>query len=163
MTEKPNVVLSIYPNAYGLGYICLSWPKNIIDFGLATTRPLCNRKLFKRFMKFIQFYKPEIVLLRESDNLLQSAKRSHRLIRKMAEHAEQMKLPVFRYSRQQVRDVFDNFNSHTKYEIALTIAEGYPELKNRMPKLRGKWRAEDPHMAIFDAMALTIAHKYLAE
>lgn len=163
MTDKPHVVLSLYPNAYGIGYACLNWPQEIIDSGLASTRPLCNGKLFERFIKFIQFYKPEVVVLRDADSFAQSAKRSHRLIGKMVEHAEQMKLPVFRYSRQQVRDVFDNFNVHTKYEIAMFLSQGYPELKNRMPKLRGKWRPEDPNMAIFDAIALMVAHQYLTE
>ena len=44
----------------------------------------------------------------------------------------------------------------TKQEIAIAIAERFPELAPRLPRSRKPWMSEDYRMSIFDAVALAL-------
>jgi hypothetical protein len=46
----------------------------------------------------------------------------------------------------------------TKHQIAVVIAGKFPELAPRLPPVRKPWMTEDARMAIFDAVALALAH-----
>jgi hypothetical protein len=50
------------------------------------------------------------------------------------------------------------FESHgkTKRDRAVAIAEAFPELASRLPRVRRPWMSEDERMNIFDAMALAL-------
>lgn len=161
--NKSVVTLAIYPNKRGFGYACLDWPQKIIDLGIVTVRPLCNKSLFRRFEKFLDFHRPEIIIIRDSENITTAAQRSVNFIRKITDHATAIKVPIHKYSRQQIRDVFEQFEARSKYEIARKLIEWYPELESRTPTLRKPWMDEDYHMPIFDALSLAVAHKYLTE
>ena len=43
-----------------------------------------------------------------------------------------------------------------KQEIAIAIAERFPELAPRLPRSRKPWMSEDYRMSIFDAVALAL-------
>ena len=43
-----------------------------------------------------------------------------------------------------------------KQEIAIAIAEHFPELAPRLPRSRKPWMSEDYRMSIFDAVALAL-------
>ena len=43
-----------------------------------------------------------------------------------------------------------------KQEIAIAIAERFPELAPRLPRFRKPWMSEDYRMSIFDAVALAL-------
>jgi hypothetical protein len=79
------------------------------------------------------------------------------------EYAKEINVPVYRYTREQVRDVFEQFQAKTKYDIMKQLVAWYPELKWRAPKVREVWDDESANMAVFDAIALAITHKYLTE
>ena len=44
----------------------------------------------------------------------------------------------------------------TKHEIALAIAQAFPELTSRLPRKRRPWMSEDESMNVFDAVALAL-------
>jgi hypothetical protein len=56
-----------------------------------------------------------------------------------------------------VKQVFSESGASTKYEIAVAIAQRFPELAPRLPRFRKPWMSEDYRMSIFDAVALAIA------
>jgi Holliday junction resolvasome RuvABC endonuclease subunit len=164
MSKTPSVILSLYPNSRGMGYVCVEWPQKLLDSGVATVRPISNSKLLQRVEKFIEFFRPTILVVRDCEPAAtRSAIRAQSLIESIAISAEKANVPVYRYSRKQIREVFEQFGVTTKYQIAQKILEWFPELKWRSPKLRKPWMDEDYNMGVFDALALAIAHKYLSE
>jgi hypothetical protein len=64
------------------------------------------------------------------------------------------------FSRRTVQAVFSTSQDVTKYQIAETIVERFPELTPCQPPLRKPWMSEDSRMSIFDAaaFALTFFH-----
>jgi hypothetical protein len=57
-----------------------------------------------------------------------------------------------------VRKAFPD--SKTKHDIALVLADRFPELRSWRPRRRKAWMSEDERMNIFDALAL--AESFLA-
>lgn len=161
--DKPILVLAVYPNMRGFGFVCLDWPGTLVDTGVIWVQPICNGKILKQFIRYVNFYRPEIVILRECDEEAKHTKRVTALLGNMADASKDMKLEVFQYSREQIKTVFEQFGARTKYEIALRLIEAYPQLKSKMPKLRKRWMPEEYSMPIFDALSLIVTHKYLTE
>jgi Holliday junction resolvasome RuvABC endonuclease subunit len=163
MSEQSNVVLAIYPNARVIGYACVEWPEKILDSGLAAVWPIYHGKLLKRVIRFIDFYKPALIVIRTSDNSSRSTTRAQKLSDEVSEYANGINLPVYRYTREQVKDVFEQFGAGNKHDMAKRITEWRSELKWFMPKLRETGWDEENNMAIFDAFSLIVTHKYLNE
>jgi hypothetical protein len=61
-----------------------------------------------------------------------------------------------RLPKGKVRKLFPDACS--KHDVAVSLAERFPELRPRLPRKRKAWTSEDPRMRIFDALALLMAH-----
>lgn len=156
------LTITLYPNAFGMGYVISESPKELVNYGIARVRPLTKDKYVKRLFRFIQHYKPTLIILRgytKKDNRI--SKRVIKVIDTFEMEAKKMELPVYKYSREDIKEVFKQFGNHSKYGISKTICSWYPELKPRMPDLRKNTKAEHYQMGVFDAFALMLTHHYL--
>lgn len=161
MKTSPLVV-TLYPNAFGMGYVISETPKELINYGIAKIRPLTKDKYVKRLHKFIKEYRPALILLRDytdSDNRI--SKRVMKVIDAFEREAKELELPIFKYSRDDIKEVFSQFDGNNKYVISKTITSWYPELKRYMPDIRKYPNPEHYRMGIFDAFALMLTHHYL--
>jgi hypothetical protein len=160
--ENSNqLCLILYPNMKGLGYILCESPKDLINYGILNVAPL-QREYTKRLKHFVKRYKPTIIILRgyrKRHNHI--SKRVKTTIRNFEKIADQCDIPVVRYSREQIKEIFVAFGSTTKYEISKNIATWYPELRERLPDLRKNSKSEHYQMGIFDTFSLMITHFYL--
>lgn len=164
MKKDITIILSLYPNARGLGYVCLEMPQKLLDSGVVTVRPICNNRILERITKFVDFFKPTIIIVQDCDSSYsRHSRRVARLVEAITKYADEIKIPVHRYSRQQIRDVFEQFGAKSKYEIAQKIISWFPQLASRAPKIRKAWMDEDYNMGVFDALSLAITHQYLTE
>lgn len=160
--SKNNIVFAVYPNANGFGYVYLENERKLIDFGSVRINPISNRKVIERIKKSFDYFRPTIVILLDPDgNSSRTGRRIKLLIKKIVTYAEEVKLPVIQYSRDQIRDVFEQFGVVTKYEISQMLLTEFKELETRKPKERKLWTSEDRNMAIFDALSLGLTWFYL--
>jgi hypothetical protein len=161
MNETP-VILALYPNSIGIGYACLQVPERLFDFGVTTVNPISNGRLLRRAERFMDYYRPKIILLKETE----PSKNSHqvnKLIEAITTLSGEKGLPVYRYSRQQIKDVFEVFGAPTKFEMVQKIVAMLPDLAHRAPKARKWYEKEHYQMVLFNAVSLAITHAYLAE
>jgi Holliday junction resolvasome RuvABC endonuclease subunit len=162
MTQENPVLLALYPNSIGIGYACLQVPERLFDFGVTSVKPRSNSKLIKRAERFMDYYKPKIILIKEKE----TSNRSHRvnkLIEAIITLSGEKGLPVYRYTRQQIKDVFEIFGAHTKFEMMQKICKMLPDLEHRAPKERQWYEKEDYNMALFHAVSLAVTHVHLTE
>lgn len=125
--------------------------------------PFTTERFLRRVSKFIDFYEPTIVVLRNLEGHTRRWKQAHELVEAITKFAREKGLPVHSYSRNQVRDAFEVHGTKTKHEIAQKIITWTPVLSKHEPKPRKLWLPEDHRMGIFDAVALAITHNYLKE
>jgi Holliday junction resolvasome RuvABC endonuclease subunit len=125
---------------------------------------MSNDRIFERVQKFVEFFKPAIIVLRDCDTpTSRKNERTKQLTDRIVSFAVEKEIPVYKYKRQQIRDVFEQCGATSKYEIAHEIIREFSELASRAPKLREQWMEEDYNMGIFDSIALVTTHKYLTE
>lgn len=161
MQNNP-LVLTLYPNAFGMGYVISETPKVLINYGMARIRPLSKNRYVKRLLYYVEQYRPTILLLRgyrASDHRI--SKRVVSVIKKFEAVAKTLDLPIFKYSRTDIKEVFKQFGGNSKYVISKTITSWYPELQPRMPDIRKNTKAEHYQMGVFDAFALMLTHYYV--
>ncbi|QMU65265.1 MAG: hypothetical protein GKR88_13830 [Flavobacteriaceae bacterium] len=161
MSTNP-ITITLYPNAFGMGYLISESPKEIINYGVAKIRPLTKDRYVKRLLHFVKLYRPQLIILRDytgADNRI--SKRIVKVIDAFKKEAEKLDLPIHTYSREDIKTVFKQFGGNSKYEISKTISSWYPELQARMPDLRKNSSAEHYQMGVFDAFALMLTHQYL--
>jgi uncharacterized membrane protein len=160
--DNNGLIVVLYPNGTGLNYIVCENPKELIRYGVARIRPFTVDAHIKRLKEFIEEYKPSMILLRGyNDTDTRISKRVVKVIDKFEKQAHDQELPLYKYTRNDIKQAFQQFGKNTKYGISKIISEWYPELQSRMPALRKNTTAEHYQMGVFDVFALMLTHYYL--
>ncbi|MBK8483873.1 MAG: hypothetical protein IPL31_05885 [Saprospiraceae bacterium] len=145
---KLNIVCAMHPNANGFGFVYIDNEGKLVYFGSVRISPISNRKILERIKKSLDYFKPKIVILLDPDSKSsRTGNRTKRLIKKITDYADSENLPVFQYTRDQIRDVFEIRGAFTKYEISKFLLTKFPELEPKRPRKRkmGKRGSEHGH------------------
>ena len=162
MNTINNLVYAVYPNSTGFGYVYMENARKLIDYGSVRINPISNRKLLARIIKDLKYFRPTILILNDPEGISsRTGRRTKNLISKVLEFAKSENLTHVQYSRDQIRDVFKEFNATTKYEISQVLIQEFTELEPKRPKERKLWDSECRHMPIFEALSLAITWYYL--
>ena len=163
MNNEHPIILALYPNARGLGYACVNVvEKKLLEQGIANIRPVANGGIIERIKQFIEYHNPTVIVIRDAKGTTsKNIERLYELNTFITLYAKHKHIPVYRYTRRQIRDVFELFGATTKEQIAKQLILWFKELAPFAPRIRKAWMDEDYHMGIFDAMSLVITHQYL--
>ncbi|MFC5044095.1 hypothetical protein ACFSTE_09295 [Aquimarina hainanensis] len=162
MKNKNELALVLYPSIQGMGYLICESPKELVDYGIAKMRPLTNDKYVNRLLKFMRNYKPSLIIVRGYEfKDYRISKRVKKMIDAFVAEANKYNLPVRKYSRTQIKEVFKQFGADTKYTISKTISSWYPELAPKLPSIRKNYEPEHYRMMLFDVFALMLTDQYL--
>lgn len=161
--RKIRVVMALFLHSRGFSIAILENALTVINaYNVVLHRyPIDNKDILKKVKEKIDFYIPEIVILEDANGFgSRKGTRVKRAIRKIEKYVQEQKLLVAKYSRNDIRFVFNAFNAQSKYEIARVITENVKQLPIELPKKRLSHMPEHYSMAIFDAIALGITHYY---
>ena len=150
-------ILAIYPNSRGFGFALLEGKELLVDWGVVQTKFDKHRQCLSRTKRFIEQYRPDVVVTEDAPKSLHRGKRIRKLLTAIRQLVLKMDVKCKGVSRAQVRKYFRSPRRVTKHHIAQGIAERFPELSSRLPPPRKPWMSEDSRMAIFDAMALGLS------
>jgi len=159
--EQAELMVVLYPNAFGMGYVICEGAKDLINYGVARIRPLTKDKYVGRLLHFVKQYKPTLIIFRDYQNATNISKRVQRIILAFEVEATKLHLPMHKYTRHDIKEVFKQFGKSDKYGISKTITSWYPELQHLMPDIRKYPNPEHYQMGVFDAFALMLTHHYL--
>lgn len=160
--DKKKIVFAVYPNANGFGFVYMENARKLIDYGSVRINPISNSKIVGRIKRSLEYLRPSVVVVQNPEGLSsRTGSRVDRLVKKISEYATTENLKVIQYSRDQIREVFEQFGATTKYEISQVLLTEFKELETKSPKKRTLWTSEDRNMAIFDALSLALTWYYL--
>jgi hypothetical protein len=113
----------------------------------------------KRLSELLKLYLPSaIVVMKErwEPELLSVHRRSMKeeLLHLANTHA----IEIRAIGQEQIRMSFLTLNSNTRYEIASSLAQIFPELTSRLPRERRTWEPAHSIMTMFDAVALGLSY-----
>ena len=152
-----KVTLTLYPNAFGLSYVISKSPNDIINFGKKVVLIKQAKDFLDKIAGIMDDYEPELLILRDYDHPKSQLSKKYKDIWQAIEQQAKIKgFTLFKYSRDQIKEVFSSFDAKTKFEISERIIEWYPQLKSRSPRRRKPWMNEDNQMGIFDAFSLML-------
>ena len=158
-TYQLGLVFAVHPTAKGFGWVLFESPLSPIDWGLASARTGRNARLLARFERLLKRYEPAVLILEAYEG--RAAGRSDRikdLCQSMQHLAACQGIETRVYERSAIRLCFASTGAHTRYEIALTIAQRIDALSHRLPRKRSSWMNGDPRQSLFDAAALAVTY-----
>lgn len=116
----------------------------------------------KRIREVIDYYEPKVVVVEDFSCIgSRKSKRIQKLIALIEKYVEGSNLKVSKYSRNNIRFVFNTFGATSKYEIAKMITENIQNQPITLPLKRKSHEPEHYSMNIFDAISLGVTHYYM--
>lgn len=160
MTPVPNrFILAVYPTCQGFAFVLFEGPLSPFDWGVKDIRETQkNVATLDAIRRLVGKYQPEAVVIEDTSHGSRRTTRIRRLYQMLGHLADTEGIPLFRYSRGDIRNCFASVGAKTKYEIAKAIASEIPCFTHRLPPIRRIWMSEDPRQSLFDAAALGITH-----
>ncbi len=161
MTLIPSdLVLSLYPNSRGLGYVLFEGPLSPFDWGVKEIRGHAkNRRILRFIESLLEKYGPVVLVLEDwTDDAFQRIDRIVELYEAIVALAKRKMIQVVRYPMRKIREHFAYRNATTKYEIALHIAKIIPAFSYQIPPRPVIWRSEDARQGLYDAAAIGLTH-----
>jgi hypothetical protein len=129
----------------------------LIDWGVKETKTDKKRRALESIAELIEIYQPAMLIVEDyTGKGSRRCRRVERLIESIEKLAIKNHAKVRWISRLKIKNTFAEFGAKNKYEIAIAIANRFPELAPRLPRFRKPWMSEDYRMSIFDAMALAV-------
>lgn len=161
-TDK-ETVLALYPNRYGVAYALFDAPDDLVEYGVGYIQPVNNQKTLNRIKDYISYYKPDIVLTRNINDLNPSrkSKRIEKLISLICDEVKNQGLEVHTYTRTQIKNMFEQFEAYSKYQISKKIIGWYKQLEAYEFPERERWMGENANVGVFDAVSLVLVHWFL--
>jgi hypothetical protein len=147
--------VAIDPTSTGFAFAVLEAPRYLVDRGQRIARPKSG-ELLRKVEAFLSKHYPAVLVLEDlaAPGALRR-KRARKEIRSMERLALKRGVAIERVSRLAVLDTFAPGKG--KYEVAVRLAEIFPDLSNRLPPKRKIWMPEDPRINVFDALGFAAA------
>jgi hypothetical protein len=156
-SRRHTLVLGLYPTTRGFAFALFEGPLSPYDWGVSYMKGGKNEWCLKKIAVLLDRYAPDAVVLQDmSSTGTWRVPRIRALNSEIEKLAEARGIPVFAYSRRQVRPYFPP--PHTRQQIAETIAQHIPAFESFLPPVRKIWKSENPHMSLFDVAALVLTH-----
>ncbi len=152
------LVLAVYLNTRGFAFVLFEGHLSPFDWGIRETRgPRRHKRSLARVVKILDCYVPDILVIQDtSPHGTRRARRITELNAAIAGLAKGRGIPIYAYSRDQVRSAFGYVGYLNKQIVAGLIAKHIPAFERYVPPPRKPWMSEDVRMGIFDAAALAL-------
>jgi hypothetical protein len=158
--HKSSLILSVAPTTRGFGYCVTELPGSLIDWGSKAVQGDKNVESIKKVRTLIQYFRPSRVVLQDLSK--PDCRRGERIMvlnEALIALAKECGIRVVLLSRSEIRKQFFGTHRGTKFEIAVRLANRFPEeLGSRMPRKRKPWMSEDSRMDIFDAISIGVTY-----
>ena len=133
------LVLAIYLNTRGFGFVLFEGHLSPFDWGMREIRgPRKHGRCVTRIGKKFDRYLPDVLVLQDtSPGGTRRARRITDLNAAIAELAKSRGIPVYTYSRDQVRAAFGYLGCVNKQGLAEVIAKHIPAFERHVPPPQG--------------------------
>jgi len=153
------LVLGIFPNARGFGWVVFESPFNLVASGSFIAVKQKNQACLDKIDALCGKYSPETVVLEAFDKeCSKRVERIERLCRSIVSLVGDRGHELTIFKRGDVQAAFADVGARTRHEIACATARQVPAMAHRLPKPRKPWECEKRQLAVFNAAALVLTH-----
>jgi hypothetical protein len=149
-------IVAFYPVSNAVGFAVLEG-QELLDWGMVQLKVGSPRDGLTRIATLIERYSVDAVITEDHYGKTRRGLRVKNLLSGIKASALGRKKRWKGLSRDQVREMFAG-TARTRYEIAVALAERFPELALRLPPKSKAWTSEDHRVAVFDAVAFGLTY-----
>lgn len=156
--SKPlRMALAVDPTTKGFAFVVIE-DGLLVDWGVRHAGPIKTSGSLKKLRLLLRQFTPDMLVLEDvNHNSSRRWRRIRQLIGIFAREARRHRVIIRRVTRKEVQRYFAGHSVQiTKHRVALALAERFPELRERLPRVRKVWMTEDERMSIFDALAMAM-------
>jgi|ERR1043165_1693493 hypothetical protein len=150
ISERRILALSL--DWQGFGFAAFDGPNDLIDFGTRNFRRKVKIPLETKILLLLDANQPDVLVVAGPTTALRK-----KIAARIAKVAKAEKIPLLFVSGADIRKAVASANQ-SKYGVAHTIAERYPELQFRLPAARKPYQSEKFGITIFEAAAAGLAY-----
>ena len=156
--RKYALTMSLYLNSRGFAFVLFEGTLSPYDWGVFDVRgPEKDRHVVDKVLRLLRQYVPDVLVMQDtSPEGTPRAKRLATLNSELVALAQELGMPVFTYSRDQIYRGFNSMGFANKQMLAGLIANHIPAFERHVPPPRKPWMSEDARMGLFDAAALAL-------
>jgi hypothetical protein len=147
-------ILAIDPSTRGFGFVVVEGRMRLVDWGAARVWSDNGKEFVARIECLIQRYGPVTIVLEDRSG--SGSTRARNKVRLLIEYLSQARVRLLSIPRPTVHAAFRD-TGPTKHQIAVQVAQVFPELEPHLPPKRKPWMSQDERMSFFYAAALVIA------
>lgn len=151
-------VLATDPTNFGCCYAVLESERGLVDWGGKRVEGRRkNAETIAAVLALVRTYRPDVLVLedcRAPDS--RRCARVRALIQHLEGAAKGQKLRVAFVTPQALRQACTGSPGATKQDVAIKLAERFPELARWLPPKRKLWMSEHWRMGVFDAVAMAV-------
>lgn len=151
---RPSRLIALDPTRRGFAYVILEVPHNLVDWGIVQAE---GAACVKRLEELLGRFTPESFIL---EDYTEPECRRSQSVKEFLWSLEMLALVrgmgALRVRRKALRERFAPHGA-SKQAIATALADLFPELRSRLPRVRKPWMSEDERMNIFDALSFALA------
>jgi len=143
-----------------VAFAVIEGTSHLLEWGIRRWRSDVNpaKSVMERIDPLLALYSPSVVVLKKVGHASKMKKRRSVILAVKRKLAKRF-IDVHMVERADVRQRFRESGNRTKYQIASTIAQMFPELRLKLPPKRRPWQTEHYNIAIFDAISLALAYR----
>ena len=150
-------ILAIAPSASGFGLAVIEGVNSLVGWEVKRMRKDMNNECMRKMEEAIGFYEPDVIVIEEGTG---RSLRVRALLGRIAALGKKKGIKVAALARIEVRRLFFAEGLGSKDAMAAILAERFPEeLGRHLPPKRKEWMPEDARIAMFEAVALSLAFR----
>jgi hypothetical protein len=156
--RKYALTMSLYLNSRGFAFVLFEGILSPYDWGVFDVRgPHKDRHVVEKVRRLLCQYVPDVLVMQ--DTTPEGTPRANRLAllnSELVALAQELGMPIFTYSRDEIYRGFNSMGFANKQMLAGLIAKHIPAFERHVPPPRKPWMSEDARMGLFDAAALAL-------
>lgn len=159
--KKRKTILSIFPNTVGICY-AVFFGNELVDYAIGYIRPVNNKKAIDRVTKYLDYYKPDVVIIRElSKPTAVLNRRNNKLIKSIIELINnKQKIELQTYSRNKIQEIFSLFDVYSRFQIMKKLIYWFPQLEVFEYPYRKDFMGEHSNTGLFTAVSQAVTYFY---
>ncbi len=154
-------VLAIDVRSQKFGWAVLEGSERLIDWGMKSLSYGDWDDLNGSLKRLIERFDPDLLVVKRYRS--HGSNKARQAVEVLVEHALKNEVGFRRVSRKDVQEQFRGVEPFTKYEVALAVSRVFPELSDRLPRIKKTWRREDDRISIFEAVAIATTQLSIEE
>jgi len=156
----PTRIFSLDPKTKGFGYAVLELPFRLVEWGFARVAGDKHTDSILAFEKLLTRFRPDAVVLEDAEAPgSRRQPRVRQLIEALVSLARERGIAVYTVARTAVLTCFKSLEGRaTKYSVAKSLTQAFPELSDQLPAPRKLWQAEHERMSVFNALSFAMTH-----